>query len=751
MPAIHKDVMCLLLALALILGAVAAHCAEPVHLTFGTRAPLLDTRRAADSGSLVVELANGDMLVAGYGASRFTDVGDQVMPMLARADRAGRLLWSRVYDELPHHQVLAVAEHEGDILALTRGPMPGTTPYDETRRSGLFLIRVPPGGGVIEMRVAVGDLAAGDAVARELGGQVVFLVAGKRVDPHQDRSVYTDPTRLFAVSTDATVQQLDFPDGFTRVESMTADRNSVLLFLGERRHGGRFKRSLVASTGASILWEVPLDGLALGLPQIAPTPGLIYLVGNPAHGKSHLPLLAYRRGGQLAWCRSVTGFERRAVATPLRDGGVLLSGTDGWLARVSRLSDTAAEVWSRRFASAREKVHPVAAVELVDGAVALTGSTSAGGWGLSSGDSDAFLMVSDGSGDGFAAYSRCAADAEEIRRLRERLLSRLGATVWRAPLTHGRAPQEPAASLGEHVPRNLDCGDLSEHYLLDFLEHLEATAESHGLQKPSERTVVQIIVYPDGAIGGGGYREGHRSSTASGPSVEIEAGSASAGMRFLGEQVLPYTERSRVASSELRSVMGVHHFSFSRRYRELPPFAEETRVVERFLATVLALPPEDRQLLRSMYGDGTVAVSVDPGKLHLWGPEKILVGRDRVDDAVPWLLHTLPALRATIGAESAALEADVHLRVRKSDVDMSHEAFLLTLRQVAASSGTLTIDQRNVLLKTRATIDVSGRDTHPMRIRGYARVVTMRPDAAGDVLSFVIDNAPALQRQELRD
>ena len=77
-------------SLTLLLVASHATATEVFQVTFGTRYP--DVHRisgSTDSGTHVVEATNGDIVVAGYGGSHFTDAGDRTHPMLARIRRDG--------------------------------------------------------------------------------------------------------------------------------------------------------------------------------------------------------------------------------------------------------------------------------------------------------------------------------------------------------------------------------------------------------------------------------------------------------------------------------------------------------------------------------------------------------------------------------------------------------------------------------------------------------------------------------------
>ena len=95
----------------------AAAAQNTSHVTFGTSG-------GDDGAAILVETESGDLVVAGSGASFWSDDGSiqpSGDPMVARINARGELEWQRVYADLANHRIIAfVAQGEEQYLVLER-------------------------------------------------------------------------------------------------------------------------------------------------------------------------------------------------------------------------------------------------------------------------------------------------------------------------------------------------------------------------------------------------------------------------------------------------------------------------------------------------------------------------------------------------------------------------------------------------------------------------------------------------------
>lgn len=736
-------------ALALLTSALCLAAGperQVFQVTFGTR-PYLDRKSGStDGGKYLAEAANGDIVVAGYGASSFTDTGDWVKPMIVRVDRAGRVVWKQIYDDMPDQRILAILDHLGHVFVLLDRASPqanGDTHYHR--------------------RVAVRELDDDGVLSRELGGrdnlyvadvlsyhdkdQAGFLVAAIDTCCGTSTGLFLRDVSLFDVKLNGDLNRAPFRDGIKGTQFLQRDDVGRTYFLRMRNYFSQpWGIVRLTPTGEPrLLYAVDND---IQPAQLVVTADRMFFVSTEVGKESPTSIRALSEDGVVLWKKDLPELSRFSQAVVDGDG-LLVAGTYEDNPAIVRLSASGETVWTRRFQSAKRKTSISAMKILNDGWLAVTGSTSPGDGAFVSTDSDAFLAVADGEGKGLERYGSCLADASAVESLRAELADRAGLDVQRETLWTGYKPTalEKLPPLDVPLPHALDCRAPTERDLLGFLRDAARETRKLKFSRPSQRVKIYVLVRAAEALPPPGYREGMRRQMGSEPSVEVNADNARAALRYVATEVLPYSERMLTVSDQLRTRLAM--WVGDGLSGVFPPentvsFRDSTIVAERFLELFDTLSPADQEMIRTKFGSRPLEISGDPDLLHVWGGRRILVGRNRVDEIFDFLLVDYPELQRQIDRANERIRDEVGFAINKSDPGLSYPDFLDILRRVGASADELSEGDKATIASVRPAVSVGSNRRSDIFVSDYDRRITIAPAAADRLLRFILANAEAI-------
>ena len=728
---------------------------EVFQVIFGVR-PSITAQHwygVTDSVNHIVEAPNGDVIVAGNGASSYTDTGSRTKPMVARIDPAGNILWRRIYHDLQDEDILAIAGKGDEQFILFKKDVEdhsGSTWHTET----LSLRRVDSGGNMSRVpggKEGVRTYGAAAVIDTELER---FVFAGIDAEDIAYSRPEVRDVQLHEIDLNGNVRRLSFPEGVTGLRMFQHVGGNEFVFLRmESFYSHPLDISRVAEDGEIsqvIEWH---DETRLPSHVIV-TKTRIFLICRIDYRDNRYRVLAHGMDGSRLWHYDIEGVDRVMAASAARDGGVILSASYEGNPLILALNPDGELQWSERFRSAKANAGISAIAELSDGWLALAGSTSPGSGAFSATDSDALLVVSGPEGSGLSEYSGCLGDADEIERLRARLESLTGIVVRREVLMTGRepTPAEELPPLNSRVPPAGDCGPLSEQDLQRFLLEAVDEARELALSKPSDRAKIDVTLRPDGSLPPSGFKEMDRYDVGRFPRLEAEDTSAREAIGYIATEILPYTERFWVVFDELQAAgqMWVGNNRFGSGMPEGPSFREVAEMGEMFIEELNSRPDDERHAFAAKFSVKPIVFTADDEHMHVWGRNTVVVGRNRIGDIFDYVLTTLPGIEAEILEETKALDAVVATQFRKTDPNMRHADYLAVLRSISASVETLSPEDIAVLRDTYATVDVGNRWINDLGLQDNHRLVYMQPVAAEHILEYIVENSEKLQLQELR-
>ncbi|MEM9387248.1 MAG: hypothetical protein AAGA68_19460 [Pseudomonadota bacterium] len=179
-----------------------------------------------------------------------------------------------------------------------------------------------------------------------------------------------------------------------------------------------------------------------------------------------------------------------------------------------------------------------------------------------------------------------------------------------------------------------------------------------------------------------------------------------------------------------------------------PSYREQAEVVRAVLDRFLTLDEASRTTLQERYPEHIVSVSRKRAMLHVRRGGRMIVGRDRVPDLLPFLQTELPRLRARIDALSERLLDDANIKIRKSDPDLLHADYVDAPTDVLESFELLDAERRERVGGRAVAVGRSYKA--PVGQRGRRRAVYVRPSASAKLLSYVLAQAEVLATQAPR-
>lgn len=365
---------------------------EPFHITFGTTG-YPDSHFADDVG-FIVESDSGDIVVAGTGASFFSDDrGGLSYPLIARVRADGELVWQRVYKELENQSVvglLAVGEDQFVLLreALTRSAPRGLT-------TAVSLRRVSQSGDVSESLGTLGGFSTLEPFPVK-GGQPYFLIVGSRVVPLPSLS---RDVRLFRLDLQGnTVELASVPGSGSLVNVAYPGGEELLLSRWHSVADGPVGATRNEVTRVRLSGDTEtaftIDHRLCG--SIAASLTRVFCVEHewPQREATSEILVSYSLTGQVLWRRVLEPGVFVRVMRTVDSGGLIYSHIDGIDTIVTRRSQSGDVLWTQRLRSTGPRVFLRTIEQLRDQRLALLGSTGSFGAFVST-DTNAMLMVTE--------------------------------------------------------------------------------------------------------------------------------------------------------------------------------------------------------------------------------------------------------------------------------------------------------------------------------------------------------------------
>lgn len=382
-------------AVAAAFSTSAVLAQDAFHLTFGTTGN--PESHYADGVGFVVETDSGDVVVAGAGASFFSDDRDGLTyPLIARVRTDGGLRWQRVYSELENQRVMALlAVGEEQFMVLRTNPRLRTL---EGPATGVSLRRIGESGDVSQ---SLGTLE-GFSVLEPFpvkGVEPYFLIVAAR---HPAAPGPFLDVRLFRLDLRGNVTELASVAGVGSLEGLAYPGGEELLVTrwrsGESAGDGR---SIAIHTDVTrVRWtgetEVAFTIANKLCRSVAASLASIFCIEYewPGTEEASDVLVSYSPTGQVSWRHDLEPGVRIRLMRPLDSGGLVYSYVDGTDAIIACLSAAGALLWTQRLRSTGPYAFLGGIEQLRNDRLALFGSTGSFG-ALVSTDTDAMLIVTD--------------------------------------------------------------------------------------------------------------------------------------------------------------------------------------------------------------------------------------------------------------------------------------------------------------------------------------------------------------------
>ena len=377
---------------AAFLSACPTVAQDAFHVTFGTTGD--PESRYADGAGFVVETDSGDIVVAGSGASYFSDdgIGVRTYPLIARFDSRGELEWQRVYNDLENHHVTAVLSAGEEQYVMLRED-PDLRERDRPRP--ISLRRVAQGGDLSESLGELGGFSRVDAFP-VAGVEPYFLVVAARHAPGDGAAL---DVKLFRFDLRANVTEQGSPAGIGSLVNLQHAGGGELLFSRWRQRAPAGVRGRPAieteivrmrGTGETEV-VVTIPDRSCGF--VASSANRVFCAAYSWPETDEPYVGAYSMAGQELWRHALepgVSVQLRALET----GELVYSYQRDMDAIVNRLSASGDLLWTRRLRSTGPYTYLAGIVPLRNGRLALFGWTGPFGT-FNSTDTNAMLVVTD--------------------------------------------------------------------------------------------------------------------------------------------------------------------------------------------------------------------------------------------------------------------------------------------------------------------------------------------------------------------
>lgn len=392
----------LLLACVIVAGLIlpsAGLAQDAFHITFGTSND--PQGRNTDGSSFAVQTENNDIVVAGNGASLWTDYGvSHTNPLIARISPDGKLRWQRIYREMEDQYVKAfVSRGEEQYMVLQRR-------VRNDIRSSITLRRIDKWGnisGVIGTLEGIWVLEILPVVDDE---QIYFLIAAKKgaTSSHAQSA----DVRLYRLDLQGQISEMSLAGSVDNIQNLQRLSKQEFLFAQQRRGSDlvfdghqviEMHTDVVrlSKTGEMEVLFTLSDKLC---EQIVVSGDRVFCTEYRSfrRGLINDAIVAYSLDGRELWRHEIESNVSVGQMQPLHSGKLLYSSRLDKNLTINRRSRNGNLEWRQDLRSAGQYTFISAIQTLKDGRLAVLGST--GPWnGFVSTDTDAMLLVMDASGD----------------------------------------------------------------------------------------------------------------------------------------------------------------------------------------------------------------------------------------------------------------------------------------------------------------------------------------------------------------
>lgn len=747
----------------LIAPLAAAQISLPagVHVQFGT---VSSRTGGADGGQIVAETPSGEVLVAGFADSAWTDTGGTPpKPMLAAFSRDGTQLWYRAYDLRSWEVVALNADGPAPkILLWRRAHYPHeirSEVLSESEVTGrVELWEVDAEGRLDELVLGFEHERQGYAADSTPEGFTIWMTSN-------DFAATTDPRMRYSVRTydwtgNVSAEAAEFSARWGELMSVYADgavyrdvestNDSViqkLRFLS--RDGETVGQVNVPDCGRCRHFDVSRRGdtfevLASSDGDSPPWQGLRLLEIDFSAGRTEIvkeyPEL---RGAELAF-------------NPMPDGNTLLTGHDARKPLLASLSPSRELRWMKRFESGQPFATVTHAIELDDGSLALTGSTSPGPGVFVQTNSDALLLISDAEGHYLNQFGQCiVADgslAEDLYRLRQKgFLIRLHGLNGVLETSNRVVP---ASSLPRRVAIPSDCEDRTElvlqSYVHELLEHLSGNSPSST--NSSENVV--LVPLSDQRMGNLAFRYDPSSRFDSMlPTMHVNVSMGEAVAEELLKNVVPYIGGISAVHTWLSDETGFRFVNGDRDnlWRQalagdfslsLPP-AEALEVVQQLKSSFVALNDSEQAMLRR-YAKPYTYVTLEAGDSDIRVgvlPSFLLLPHSKVGEFWRWILDSIAPDEEAIAALTVSMKELYGITV-EGRPPMKPDGFHAFLRELGI------VLSRKYREKSPLTLRFVGHENNSFMLEVVSRntvLLTMPADMPATTVAYRIRQLPLLE------
>jgi hypothetical protein len=373
---------------------------DAFHITLGTTGD--PDGRNADGLMFVAQTDSGDIVVAGQGASRWSDDGgNNTAPLIARIQANGKLRWQRVYNNLQNYRVTALISQGEEQYAVLEQPEFGPNSVER-----LTLRRIDRRGALSNEIGALAGVSMVTTIPVVDGDTSYFLLAAKRGATSQ--AAYAADVQLLQLDLKGQITELDLPSGMQSIDHLLHLGKQEFLIVPRwqgtdaviadpKTYQSRSDFMLVNRTGKA---ELLFTLINKQCHRVAASENRIYCA-------EYLPfqdggaIVAYSLAGAELWRHDLgpapMGPVQQILA--LASGELIYSLRDVKDAIVVGLSPQGSEAWSQTVHSTGQYTFVSAIESLEDGRLVFLGST--GRWnGFGSTDTDAMVLVTSESGGG---------------------------------------------------------------------------------------------------------------------------------------------------------------------------------------------------------------------------------------------------------------------------------------------------------------------------------------------------------------
>lgn len=725
---------------------------ESFQLLLGTNRVQTNNHALTDGAEFVRQLRDGDLLVAGYGASHFTDVGGFQYPMLARIDGEGHVLWQRIYTELPGHRIVGLRESAEGILVLFADAGLGThlslRRFDGNGEPGSTIAEIDNAQlrGAFRNRMFTGFLIAlPDATGSELSRMeaanadafsLALLLEDGRIIPVASPAAFA-PLR----------QASDDPGAFLFVENGLQPLEVV-----------GFDADLGIARRLALSAPLYIKGGAYPPGSLAQSDSHLFVLESRPHGRrqsSTMVLESFAEDGERTWQAKLgrvdvvhkvfVAANRDLVVTAEYECSplVLRVGSDGRIKREARI----------RIAGRCATIGD--AIELADGRVAVVGATRDARRTTGYDEGDAFLAVTDLQWQGFAELGRCLAPRRRLESAADEILSRTGVVVIRDP-TPAIVPGPLDVDIAVPTDSRFDCGEPSESDFTDFLDAaVVATRRIHAGEKQSRGSSTTadtywsqhplLFVRARGRVGGTGYRESLEYGPKD-PRIVAEVGLGQEAMEFALREMVPYADRMERVLEALAEahIILVTAGRDDARYGTAS-YRERVIAAERVVDLYQGLSRSERSALAITHRFFALGIADEPGVLEFFGEAQLDVGLDRVDDVFPYLLGELLPIERRMAALRQQFSDNLNISVSSIDRRMAPDERLHALERLWASAERLDDRQRERVRRLDLELSI-GREPGIEFFGTYERRVDVGRPNIDQAFDFVLANEALIAR-----